>query len=442
MPRFVINPVNTGNQPLLVDVTFDGNRVASAKVGLMGLWSCDLLLTNKHPFDALQIVLRLNSHWSVSHGIAAARAIESAGALPLSFNGLLARNVLLACEYIYYHLYHFYQGVLFTFTSGPKGEALLLQDRIPAALNARLVENYWQAISIRTRLQELMAILSGKVPHNGAIVPGGTSESIDAGKLVKISSHLKQVRLFLQEKYIKDIEMLIQFYPEWSKGVLGGGNYLSAADFPQKLLEDGREVNYQLGASILKQGVLQQASLKKVTLDRTCSWVLEDGSYDINKSGAYSWIAGGQYDGTMAETGSLARNKINGSRSFTEQVTTESVLGREMVKAWEALELSEQIMDWLDLMEPGQPMKAGELVVPQEGSAVGIAESPAGPLLHKVIYEKGVIKEYSIVDPIAFNLAPHDKNGVPGPFEQAMLGLVVNDPLHPLEIVRVLRSFE
>lgn len=77
MNRFTVNPISTGNQPLSVELEYEGARIRSARVGIRGYWNFEKMLVGRHPFDALQVALRINSHLSVAHGLAAAKALES-----------------------------------------------------------------------------------------------------------------------------------------------------------------------------------------------------------------------------------------------------------------------------------------------------------------------------------------------------------------------------
>jgi hydrogenase large subunit len=46
------------------------------------------------------------------------------------------------------------------------------------------------------------------------------------------------------------------------------------------------------------------------------------------------------------------------------------------------------------------------------------------------------------VVPTTWNASPADRNGTPGPIEQALTGAPVKDPANPFEVVRIVRSFD
>ncbi|KNZ69716.1 nickel-dependent hydrogenase large subunit [Thermincola ferriacetica] len=440
MNRFTVNPISTGNQPLSVELEYEGARIRSARVGIRGYWSFEKMLIGRHPFDALQVALRINSHLSVAHGLAAAKALESISGMEKTFNGMLARNILQGCEFIYYHLYHFYQGILFAYIPGPKDEDMLPGPaRIPVQQSKVLIEHYWQAMHFRTRLQEMMALLAGRVPHQVTVVPGGLSETLDTRKILKLLAYLEEIKGFISNTYINDVKILMQYYPEWATTPVGQNRYLAVHSFPQKLLKSGQEKGwYWRGSS------LDAVQPEDIELDDTFSW---DSHGDTDKKGdkaaAYSWLKAGRYRSNVVEVGSLARAIANG-RSIMMQPNERmnSVLGRELIKAGECIDLLDAIKNWINYLKPEKALAGSPLIVPKEGTGVAVVESPAGPVLHKIILEKGLIKEYLIIDPFVFNYSPKDKLGANGPVEQALIGLTVANLEYPIEIVRVLRAFE
>ena len=56
--------------------------------------------------------------------------------------------------------------------------------------------------------------------------------------------------------------------------------------------------------------------------------------------------------------------------------------------------------------------------------------------------EDGRISNYQVITPTAWNASPKDKDGQPGPYEQALIGLKVKESQSPVEILRVIRSFD
>jgi hydrogenase large subunit len=96
---------------------------------------------------------------------------------------------------------------------------------------------------------------------------------------------------------------------------------------------------------------------------------------------------------------------------------------------------------WLLQLKPGEPT-ATPFTIPEEGSGTGIVEGPRGSLLHHLDIQGRRIARYQLVVPTTWNCSPRDDRDRPGPVSTALLGTKVRDPENPLEIVRIVRSFD
>ncbi len=71
-----------------------------------------------------------------------------------------------------------------------------------------------------------------------------------------------------------------------------------------------------------------------------------------------------------------------------------------------------------------------------------IGEVPRGTLSHWVRIKNGLIENYQAVVPTTWNAGPIDANGTIGPYEASLVGLKLEDPTKPLEVLRVIHSFD
>ena len=69
-------------------------------------------------------------------------------------------------------------------------------------------------------------------------------------------------------------------------------------------------------------------------------------------------------------------------------------------------------------------------------------EAPRGALAHWVVIENGRVANYQAVVPSTWNAGPRDAAGKEGPYEAALRGHALHDPLQPLEILRTIHSFD
>jgi hydrogenase large subunit len=128
-----------------------------------------------------------------------------------------------------------------------------------------------------------------------------------------------------------------------------------------------------------------------------------------------------------------------------------STLGRVAARGIETLVTAERSLGWLD--ELAGNMKAGDLRIhigdkwdpaswPKEAKGWGFYEAPRGALGHWVRIKDGAIANYQCVVPSTWNGSPRDAKGQRGAYEAALLGTPVADPERPVEILRVVHSFD
>jgi quinone-reactive Ni/Fe-hydrogenase large subunit len=63
-------------------------------------------------------------------------------------------------------------------------------------------------------------------------------------------------------------------------------------------------------------------------------------------------------------------------------------------------------------------------------------------LSHFVRIEGSKIANYQAVVPTTWNASPKDANNKRGPYEESIVGIKLADPKNPLEVLRVVHSFD
>jgi ferredoxin hydrogenase large subunit/hydrogenase large subunit len=119
----------------------------------------------------------------------------------------------------------------------------------------------------------------------------------------------------------------------------------------------------------------------------------------------------------------------------------DSVLGRHVARAIECKLIAERCMEWANQVIPGAPTCA-EMSVPRDGHGYGLVEAPRGALGHWMTIAERQISHYQCIVPTTWNCSPRDDSGVPGPIEQALVGVPVADDGNPVEAAIVVRSFD
>jgi hydrogenase large subunit len=205
-----------------------------------------------------------------------------------------------------------------------------------------------------------------------------------------------------------------------------------------KLLQRGRVVNAST--------TVQSVDFNAITEQVTHSWYAQStdnlkpsvGSTvpQYPKNGAYSWLKAPRYSGGAYEVGPLARMWVNGD--YRRGVST---MDRHLARAHETLKVAYALQQWVDQIDP-----AGEVhqryAIPSSASAFGATEAPRGALAHWVRIVSKKIANYQVVTPTCWNASPRDKTGARGPIEEALIGTPVLDITQPIEVLRVIHSFD
>jgi hydrogenase large subunit len=119
-----------------------------------------------------------------------------------------------------------------------------------------------------------------------------------------------------------------------------------------------------------------------------------------------------------------------------------SVMDRLLANAHESAMVASAMRGWLDRVVPGERAYLEVGAVPAAGRARGLTEAPRGALGHWLEFADGKVTRYRIITPTSWNASPRDGRGLPGPLEQALVGVRVADRKQPIEVYRVIHSFD
>jgi len=105
------------------------------------------------------------------------------------------------------------------------------------------------------------------------------------------------------------------------------------------------------------------------------------------------------------------------------------------------LKMVEVLPSWLDEIKPGETAYS-RWTAPAEAEAAGLTEAPRGALGHWLAIRQGKIAHYQVVTPTCWNGSPRDDQQKPGPIEKALVGTPVADSKQPVEVLRIIHSFD
>ncbi len=193
----------------------------------------------------------------------------------------------------------------------------------------------------------------------------------------------------------------------------------------------------------------------------------------LDESAKYSWLKAPRWKGRPVEVGPLSRyvlayargveyvrdqvdrslarfNELAGTALDTKTALN-TAIGRTLARALEAQYCADMLVDdWNALVAN---IRSGDTATanlekwdpktwPREAMGVGTHAAPRGALAHWIRIRDGRIENYQCVVPTTWNASPRDAAGNIGAYEAALLETPMERPEEPVEILRILHSFD
>lgn len=443
--RIIINPVTRISGFMEIDVTLDsGNTVVDAQTKGSFFRGFEQIMRGRNPFDAVYLTQRICGICSTAHSVASAVALEEALGVQVTEQGRYLRDIIHGCEFLQNHVRHFYQYTLPDFVRLPDVGGAFVPDhgdfRLPGTLNEELAAHYFESLPISRLAHQMLAVMGGKAPHNHGVFVGGISRSPTVDQIVAMQSLLQQITAFIEAKMVPDVYAIARYYEDYFAMGRGPGNLLSYGAFNRYA---------QLGTLYvdplaLLQGRVEPFRPELITEQIDHAYYQGKRSYspfetisepDLQKDGAYSWVKAPRYDGLPCEVGPLARLWLSGA--YRRGI---SAMDRTIARTLEARKICEVLAVLLDQVRPGVRIQQ-EWRVPEVSQGAGLVDTTRGALGHWLKIEDQILSFYQIITPSAWDFSTRDARQY-GTAEQALLGTVVRSPEQPVELGRILRSFD
>ncbi len=444
--KITIDPVTRIEGHLKITVEVNDGKVSDAYCSGT-LWrGIEVILRGRDPRDAAQITQRICGVCPMAHGTASILCLDDAFKVAVPDNARIIRNLMLAANHLQSHILHFYHLAALDFVNGPAIAPFVPRYsgdfRLPPKANDAYVAHYLQALEMRKKCHEMLAIWGGKMPAQTAMIVGGVTCHPTVDKIAAFLWRLREIKAFVNDVYIPDVLGVADIYPDYKQIGRGYGNLLSYGAFP--LDAAGKSKLFKAGR-FTKDRVLD-FDINKITEDVKYSRYKSSNTGkkpsegmtepDAEKNGSYSWLKAPRYDGQPYEVGPLARMWVNGD--YRQGI---SVIDRHAARALEAKKLADAMEEWVLQLKPGEPICA-EAKVPDSGEGMGLTEGARGALGHWIKIANKKIENYQAVVPTTWNCAPRDDKGNRGAVEEALVGTSIVDTDNPLEVVRIVRSFD
>lgn len=448
-----IDPVTRIEGHLEIEVTIDNVRgqqqVIEAKSAGTMFRAFEVVLPGRDPRDATMYTQRICGVCPVSHAVAASRTLDDAFSVAPPDNGRLLRNLVLGANFIQSHVLHFYHlsALDYIDTTGlldksPWTPRYVTPDMATGSTAAALVQHYVEALAIRRKAHQMGALFAGKLPCLASFTVGGVTEPVTAEKINAFRSLLTEIRTFIDNTYVPDANLLGSLFPAYYSIGAGYGNLIAYGAFDldstgtNRLFSPGTFFNghtYNLNANRIAEYVSHSWYTPASGGLHPANGITEP---DADQPNGYTWLKAPRYDGAAYEAGPLARMTINGEYS-----NGISAMDRIVARALETQKIANAMETWLDQLAPGEPTIQTSSI-PAQSVGAGLTEAPRGALGHWMDVQNSVISRYQVVTPTAWNASPKDDENQPGPIEEALVGTPVNDLQQPIEVLRVVHTFD
>jgi Ni,Fe-hydrogenase I large subunit len=465
----------------------DGVVREASSVGTM-YRGIENLMRGRGPMDSLVITPRICGICTTAHLNAAAEALDMAYAADVPDNGRRLRNVTLMVEQLQNDIRHAF--LLFMpdlihprYASHPLyGEAFSRYQ----VLRGHTAQ---QTVKETKKLLEIIAILGGQWPHSSFMVPGGVVSVPMASDIIHCRNILRNFRKWYEERILgcsldrwrqidswDDIHAWLAQRPAHTNSEVGffiryglglgldalgrghdtfisyGGPHMPRRDRPG--FGAGNHL-CSAPAFFTPEGAVP-LDPDKISEDITCSYFQDDQAARHPFDGRtapcdadtdekkYSWAKAPRYAGRPAETGALADMLVAEHPLFVEKITHggANVLIRQLARLVRPVNLLLAIDRWLaEMIECKSPFFQ-HYTKAVTARSCGLVSAPRGALGHWMTIENGVIANYQVITPTAWNASPRDVLGVRGPWEEAIVGTEIPDPDHPIEVEQIVRSFD
>ncbi|WP_415250791.1 nickel-dependent hydrogenase large subunit [Sulfurimonas sp.] len=347
--------------------------------------------------------------------------------------------------------------------------------------NLIMLSHYLEALKFQTKISKAVAIFGGKTPHPQSIVVGGVTSVADMLNPQRLNDYLfiiKDAQEFIERAYLPDAKLLAIAYRDEIKAGVGraNGNFMSVGGYEfegeRRLFCNGVIYNHDFEN-------IEDFDASKIIEEVDRAWYDGDTAEqeikytDLNKDGSlktvknddkYSWIKAPRYNGSTMETGPLARVLISYTKKnplimsfvdeFLEATNLElldlsSSVGRNVARAIESSYICEYIFKLVSRLlqnikyydtQTWTKYDFSRVKTEVEGKA--FLEVPRGTLAHLIKIKDAKIKNYSVIAPTTWNATPKNFDSKRGAYEEALIGLKIQDLTKPLEVLKVIHSFD
>lgn len=286
MTRSIIDPITRIEGHLRVEMEVDNGVVTDAWVSGGCFRGMELVVQDRTPEDAAQIVQRICGVCPVSHTHASSLAGEAAYGIVIPNQARIIRNLVEGGQFLHSHILWLYtlaaldyvnplnalnanvgkaydlmeaagtscstdlktlMGTLAKFANNGQlsifSGGWFLDGQAPEAYKldpeADLIctAHYLEALNMQAKASEICGLIGGKMPHIMTLVPGGTAFVPTEEKLDELYSITREIRDWVDSTMLPDTKIIASAYPEALGFGRGCGRYVAWGVFQRENFE-------------------------------------------------------------------------------------------------------------------------------------------------------------------------------------------------------------
>lgn len=442
-----IDPITRISGFLETKVEVEKNIIVNAETSGLLFRGFEKMLKNRQPLDAVYFTERICGICSTAHALASTAALENALKVEVSINDLYIRDLMHGFELMQNHIRHFYNLTIPSYVKMPNISPLYSEQysdyRLPEEMNKKISEHYITSIQHSRLAHEGLTVLGGKAPHAHGIFVGGVTVNIDAYKLSKVKAIIYILKQFINDYMIEDVYTISKYYSDYLKKGKSYGNFMTYGLFDKYA---DPEISY-VKPSVLINGQKSALDSNKITENIFHAWYTNkketekpteetEDNVDLAKKEAYSFIKSPHYDGYSMEVGPLARLILAGEYSGGISCMDRNIA--RVLETKKIIDIMEKLAERVQLV----PNNQKKYDIPDQAFGIGLVDTTRGALGHWVKIENKLIKYYNIITPTVWNMGAKDESGRAGVGEKSLIGTKINDLKEPVEVGRIIRSFD
>ncbi len=354
---------------------------------------------------------------------------------------------------------------------------------LPPEVNLELSAHYLQALDIQAKAARALAVFGGKFPYHMSTPPGGVTVIPTIQDVLNYESLIAEVTDFVRNVMLPDTLAAGAAYIDLANIGAGVGNFFTWGVLEDVASRDPYQRALPRGAIFDGKLKVEQVSPADAVEYVPHSWYTPESGEGKNPGSAeattepqytapsepltpdskYTWTKTTQIKNKQMEVGTLARMLIAylsnapGAKKIVDDALSAlgaagkpeilvSALGRLATKPLESVLIADKLEADMAMLKENITSGSGEWFVqnevPETGEGVGAWDAPRGSLAHFNRIEDGKISSYQATPASNWNFSARDDSGARGPCEEALIGTPVADPAAPLEILRVVHTFD